>query len=585
MFPDGDFGSGTPVIVPVNPNLAPGYVYITNPPPLDGEYTLTNNMGAWGNRFTWLPLMDNSPDPNGYFMVVNASVSPGLFYEKVVTGLCENTLYEFSADLVNLITPGTNQIQPNVSFLLDNVQLFTTGNIPENGTWTTYGFTYTTLPGQTTVTLSLRNNAPGGLGNDLGIDNISFRPCGPLASILITDTVVCESALPVLLTSQLTGNQYTTPVYQWQVSTDQGNTWNDIPGATSTTYQPPISGAGTYYYRFLAANSIGQLTNPQCHITSVQKTITVVPTQYNVADTICAGNSYTFGSQTLTASGTYTDTFLSAEGCDSIVTLTLSVQSNDLEAQLAITEPTCSYFSDGSITLLAVTNGISPLDVTLNGQPYSIPNPVAGLSGGAYTFSIHDSRGCTLDTTINLTTPPPFTIDLGPDRSINIGDTVQLTTSANFPILSYVWTPASSVNCTTNCSPITITPPATQLIILQATSDNGCVATDSVLITVSGEKAVYFPNAFTPNGDGLNDFFGALGTFPIVQQLDQLRIYNRWGQLIFQKENIPVNAVNDGWDGTFSGDNAPADSYAWVAVVKFGDGTTEVKHGYIILLR
>jgi len=82
-------------------------------------------------------------------MVVNASNSPGLFYEQTVTGLCENTLYEFSADIINLIRIGiANHIEPNVSFLLNGVELFSTGNIPSTDSWNTYGFTFSTQVGQ-----------------------------------------------------------------------------------------------------------------------------------------------------------------------------------------------------------------------------------------------------------------------------------------------------------------------------------------------------------------------------------------------------------------------------------------------------
>ena len=127
-------------------------------------------------------------------MVVNASHEPGLFYEKEITGLCENTLYAFSADIINLIGTGEDMIKPDVSFLLDDEVHYTTGKIQEDEEWKTYGFTFSTSPGQTSITLSLRNNAPGGIGNDLALDNISFRACGPEALILPAEIIdVCEN--------------------------------------------------------------------------------------------------------------------------------------------------------------------------------------------------------------------------------------------------------------------------------------------------------------------------------------------------------------------------------------------------------
>ncbi|MDX1407248.1 MAG: hypothetical protein R3330_03915, partial [Saprospiraceae bacterium] len=202
IFEQGDFGSGPEVLVGTDPGIAPGYRYTTWMPVNDGFYTITNNTGAWYRIWpTWLLIRDHSPDPYGYMMVVNASYQPGVFYEQTVTGLCANTTYEFSADVINLIrTDVPGHIRPNVSFLIDGVEYYTTGSIPQDETWKQVGFTFTSEPDQTEVRLTLRNNAPGGRGNDLALDNISFRACGPYASIKTAyPNVVCEqSDFPVL---------------------------------------------------------------------------------------------------------------------------------------------------------------------------------------------------------------------------------------------------------------------------------------------------------------------------------------------------------------------------------------------------
>ena len=94
IFEAGDFGAGPSNLILSDPGIAPGYIYTLSPPPEDGYYTITNNTGAWGGLYaTWLPIRDNSSDPLGYMMVVNASYSAGIFYEQTVDGLCENTLY------------------------------------------------------------------------------------------------------------------------------------------------------------------------------------------------------------------------------------------------------------------------------------------------------------------------------------------------------------------------------------------------------------------------------------------------------------------------------------------------------------
>ena len=143
-------------------------------------------------------------------MVVNASFDPGLFYEEEITGICENTQFEFSADIINLIQRNvTDHILPNVAFLIDDEVVLETGVITQDERWKTFAFTFTTAPGQSSVKLSLRNNAPGGIGNDLALDNIRFRACGPPTAITSNaiDSIFCQKDNPLLLTAELESNQ------------------------------------------------------------------------------------------------------------------------------------------------------------------------------------------------------------------------------------------------------------------------------------------------------------------------------------------------------------------------------------------
>jgi len=223
IFTQGDFGKGTANILQLNPQIAPGYSYTTEPPPNDGEYMITNDIKQWSSNFVWMEIEDNSPDPDGYMMVVNANFNPGLFYRQEVDGLCENTLYVFSADVYNLKPNGSDRTRPNISFLIDGNIVYESGDVPENERWNTYGFTFTTTAGQTAVTLSLQNNAPGGSGNDLALDNISFRPCGPEALILPAEVAnICEDGSPITLEATILGDQYDNPNIQWQQSFDAG---------------------------------------------------------------------------------------------------------------------------------------------------------------------------------------------------------------------------------------------------------------------------------------------------------------------------------------------------------------------------
>ena len=283
IFEDGDFGSDTANIGFVNPStgiIAPDYIYTDDPPPYDGYFVITNNSAPWARRYNWrwIDVQDNSPDPFGYMMLINADYEPGVFYQATIDDLCENTTYEFAADIINIQISGTNIILPVVSFFLDGELMYTTGQIPENERWETYGFTFTTPPGVTEMTLSLRNDAAGGIGNDLAIDNISFRACGP-RSFINTDPhiVLCKNNNdPHPLIADIDESY----MIQWQLSRDGGATWENIPGAVEQTYHHEDFTVGEYMYRYLSASSLQNLGNIKCRHISDEVLVEVLSQEF-----------------------------------------------------------------------------------------------------------------------------------------------------------------------------------------------------------------------------------------------------------------------------------------------------------------
>ncbi len=587
LFPQGDFGSGTANIPPDDPMLAPGYIYTTAPPPLDGFYTITNNTGVWPGLFgTWLAIGDNSPDPNGYMMVVNASFAPGLFYEQQVDGLCENTLYSFSADIINLIRPNVNELPPNVSFLIDGTMQFSTGNIPESGQWITHGFTFTTAPGQTSVLLSLRNNAPGGIGNDIALDNISFRPCGPEALVLTDATTnICEGGMPIEITANIVGNQYDTPVYQWQQSFDGGVTWVNIPGANAATFMHTDLAAGMYYYRYLLANAPDNLLNFSCRVISDVEIINIPSAVFSISDTLCQGLAFPLGDSLYSLTGIYTDSLTTTTGCDSIVTLDLTIiPDTQIDASFMTENPSCSFLQDGSVGLEMITGGAPPFEVYINGE-LDNDQMAFNLGGGDYVYRIEDRYGCTFEDTLRLTTPIPFTVDLGDDISIELGEAVVLSPIFSLPVEDFTWSPAAAINCEPDCSNPTFTPTNSLTVFINATSTMACVASDSLRINVDVIRKIFIPNVFSPNDDGTNDTFTIFGGIPDVQEIEQLTIYDRWGGLIFQQNNFPPNDITLGWNGTARGKTLNPGVYAYAARVRFIDGELIEYSGGVSLVK
>lgn len=586
IFLDGDFGSGEANILLTNPQIAPGYGYATSPPPVDGNYTIANNTGTWGDfASNWVNIGDNSDDPNGYMMVVNASFQPGLFYQKEIEGLCANTLYLFSVDVHNLLAAGA--IKPNVSFLLDREIVFETGDVPTNEIWNTYGFTFTTGPEQTSISLALQNNAPGGSGNDLALDNISFRACGPQALLIPEElTRTCADGDPVNLTATIIGDEFANPSVQWQESLDEGQTWQDIFGETNLTYTFTNLLSGYYYFRFVVGDGTLNLSNPFCRIVSNNKIVYVAPLFYSIVDTLCEGLSFPLGDNFYNITGVYEDSLMTVYGCDSIVTLDLTIVGDtDVRGELISTDPSCVGEDNGIIIIDTLINGSEPYFIFINEELQSGQN-IFDLADGEYNYHIEDNFGCFYDTTISLRDPEPFTIDVGADLFIDLGDAVIIDAFFSEPVNNTRWEALDNIFCDTLCERIELLPQNSMEIVLTAqTSDKGCLSWDSLKINVREVRKIYIPNAFSPNQDGINDYFTVLGSDPNVQLINNFSVYSRWGELVFQAKNFQLNDAQNKWDGTFKGEPTAAGIYIYSAEVLFLDGRVDLYKGDVTIIK
>lgn len=584
IFEDGDFGSGTDIILQMNPGIAPGYQYQPNPPPADGFYTITNNMDLWTYAFPgWILIEDNSDDPLGYFMVVNATFDPGKFYEQTIEDLCENTTYEFSADIINIIGQGeAGFIFPNVAFSLDDVIQFSTGDIPQNERWNKYGFSFTTMPGQTSITLSIRNNAPGGFGNDLGLDNIQFQPCGPKSFINTEETIfLCESENdPADLIADIDTDQF---VIQWQVSTD-GISWEDIIGENDPVFSHTDFSAGEYYYRYLSSGSITNLQNEKCRIISDLIKIEVIPMDYVDLDTICLGFGYEFGSQNLTEAGIYMEPFVSSIGCDSVVTLTLvALEKEEFELIFETRAPSCFGFSDGSISLVEVPEVFPPYTLYMEGTEQASLF-ISNISSGTYNFNLVDRYGCEEEGIVVVEDPEEFVITLPADETIQLGTGLDIEGTSNYSNASYLWSPPDYLSCT-DCLDNFSFPDNNILYTLTGTNEVGCIASDMIQITVEKDDiSIYIPNVFSPNDDGNNDIFTIGALDAIVRSLDIFYIYDRWGNPIFILENVNYDS-SIGWDGKFNNQPVQNGVYTYLIQLELIDGEVYNFSGAVSLVR
>ncbi len=487
------FGAGIDNPGPALATNITNLTYLDGTCPNDGLYTIANFTSDCYSP-NWHTVRDHTGDPNGYFMLINASEQPSDFFVQTVSGLCDGTTYQFSAWILNM--DSTHGILPNVTFTIETpggtvLQTYSSGDIPiiNTPTWQQYGFFFTTTTGINTVVLRMHNNAPGGDGNDLALDDIQFRPAG--AQVLVgtevgnTTTInLCTATNQNLsFTTAYAGNCYVNIAFQWQESTDTLN-WTNIAGATAGAYNPPVLAPGVYYYRVEIAQQ-GNIGNSSCSVFSnIIKVIYLViePVQIAQQATICDGQGYTLPSgKVVTTTGIYNDTLKSSGGCDSIYTmLNLTVVTAKISAINAEICPGGEYVLPSGKTVSAagiyqdtIRNvlGCDSIRITvmleidnvdkgsINGSVCMDSSALIGLGNGAsfsdilwntgaktvsilvgagvYTVKATDSIGCNAFDTFNISNYAPPTVTLDQDIVLCTGE--PRTIDAGTGYQSYLW--------------------------------------------------------------------------------------------------------------------------------------------------
>ncbi len=595
------------------PGATTTYGFINGDCPNDGYYTVGNSTTNCFNS-SWHNLSeDHTPnDVNGYFMLVNASYQPGDFFLDTVRGLCPNTTYEFAAWVVNVLKTSAcsfNGIDPNLTFKIETssgtvLATYNTGNIAESPTpfWKQYGIFFQTPTNTTSVVVRITNNAPGGCGNDIALDDITFRPCGPSVNAALavngdTTANICQGDTSSFLLNATYTTEYINPVFQWQVSTD-GNTWRDINGATQTTYLRFSTAApGTYRYRLSTAES-GNIGLSSCRVASnwVSIYVNALPVvQMSKITESCIGTTVTLsasGGATYQWSGpngftgasaqvnipnvkssdagTYYLSAISDKGCSKDDSTNLRVNPLPTASVNGTTE-----FCEGASTQLFAGGGISyswspsaGLSNTSSATPLASP-----IDTTTYKVKVFNQFGCADSALITINIWKKPVANAGPDKKTKEEIPIKLEGSAVGTDVNFNWSPPSFLDHPDIINPTTSSNEDIVYTLI-VSSNKGCgISSDEVFVKVY--KNVKVPNAFSPNGDGINDLWmiKGLSSYPDAD----LQVYNRYGQAIYRSKSYTTP-----WNGTYKGTILPVGTYYYVIDLKIGE---PVIGGWVFILR
>jgi gliding motility-associated-like protein len=265
----------------------------------------------------------------------------------------------------------------------------------------------------------------------------------------------------------------------------------------------------------------------------------------SVDASICEGQSYTLpDGSSATTTGTYAVTLASSGGCDSIVTTNLTVNS------------VLTSSVDASIC---------------EGQGYTLPDGSSATTTGTYAVTLASSGGCDSVIVTNIIVNDlPEGLQIAP-AFICAGDSLVVTVKLN-PGENIQWPDGSSGNSYAFKEEGQFT--------VFISNECGEVSSDIALNTEDCSPcAVHLPSAFTPNGDGVNDFFGPIITCDDVEPF-LFRIYNRWNELVFE-----TSRPGERWDGFYRNSKQPTDAYIfYLRYLNSKSGKEEELRGVVTLL-
>lgn len=281
------------------------------------------------------------------------------------------------------------------------------------------------------------------------------------------------------------------------------------------------------------------------------------------------------------SAGDYNITITDVNDC--ILEDIVTVQQNDsISYNANVVNISCFGFVDGQISLDSLNGGVAPYFInldTLSGTAFT------GLEMGNYSLMIIDAEGCMQNFVTTIFEPTEVSIELNEDSvEIFLGETFSIESNYNVANPTFYWTPIEYLDCDSCSNPIAA-PHNDVTYEVVVIDENGCKAADTIFIAVEQERGIAIPTIFTPNNDGQNDKFTLLGNNPAVVIVEEFKVFDRHGGVMFEARNFELNDPLYGWDGKFRNLYVQSGSYTYQAIVKYVDEKKELFKGSVMLSR
>lgn len=575
LITNGDFSAG-------NTGFTTDYQYVTSNVLAGQYYTGTSAQG-------WNPSLSNCISDHttgtGNMLLVNGSANTNLVVWTTTVPITPNTNYAFSMWITDIcwgINPARLRFSINGKPLGSLIAVTAAPCI-----WSQFYTTWNS-GANTTATISIINENTAASGNDFAIDDISFAPV-----TIIRDSVVIDAGNIFVSTNNDTTLCADGPVQLMATGADTYS-WSPATGLSDASIANPVAKPTTRTeYIVSGTTAIGCEAKDTVVIDFFTKPVITVTDDLSVCINSSVNLSVTGGTSyrwtpaislddpnianpvaTPTDSTNYKVEITDANNCkynDSVIV--------DIIPRPGFYASPGATLCDGdTLTMNAGGGDNYAWTPALNISNASSANPTA-WPNTTTDYSVHISENtCNYDTTINVR------INVNPKPALTIqkaNDIDCITTTARLQArgaLSYSWTPVSAVDNPGVASPL-VSIDTTTVIAVRGINEFGCFASDSIAVVVSktGKPLYRLPNAFTPNGDRVNDCFGIRKWGTV--DLQEFAIFNRWGQLIFSTKN-----ATQCWDGTLNGHPQPTGTYVYKILAQSFCGEI-IRSGVIMLIR